>query len=111
MEVSGLGQGRQNANTVSETKAPSKIEPVKGEAQREKIGEKEVSKAVDKLNKLFEDKATHVQYEIYGKSHNITIRIIDDKTNQVIKEIPPKKLIDFVDKLCQMAGILLDEKA
>ena len=117
MEVSGVGQGRQSTNTET-TKASNgpdtKIAAaasVKTEAPMQTVSEKEVRKAVEKLNVLFEDKSTHVQYEVYGKFHNITIRIIDDKTDQVIKEIPPKKLIDMVDKLCQMAGILVDEKA
>jgi len=118
MEVGISSQGGLNTstNTVKasnniETTTTSISKSTVKEKVTEKVSEKEVSKAVDKLNKLFEDKSTHVQYEVYGKFHNITIRIIDDKTDQVIKEIPPKKLIDMVDKLCEMAGILVDEKA
>lgn len=75
-----------------------------------KYDEDEVKKAIDKLNKLFEDKSTHVEYEVYGKFNDITISIIDDNTNSVIKEIPPKKLIDMVDKLCELAGMFVDDK-
>ena len=117
MEVSGLSQGRQSTNTEatkvsneSKTKI-SAVESIKTEAPKQRVSEKEVSKAVDKLNKLFEDKSTHVQYEVYGLSHNISIKIIDDKTEQVIKEIPSKKFIEMMDELCNLAGIMLDEKA
>lgn len=117
MEVSGVSQGRQSTNTeiakvskVAEKRAVA-TEQVKAEVPKQTVSEKEVSKAVDKLNKLFEDKATHVQYEVYGQSHNISIKIIDDKTDQVIKEIPSKKFIEMMDELCNLAGIMVDEKA
>lgn len=73
--------------------------------------EKDVKKAVDKLNKLLEDKSTHAEYEVCGKFRDLTIRIVDDNTKQVISEIPPKKVIEMVDKLCELAGMFLDQKA
>jgi flagellar protein FlaG len=76
-----------------------------------KIKEQDVKKAVDKLNKLFEDKSTHAEYEVYGKFKDITISIVDNNTKEVVKEIPPKKIIDMVDKLCELAGMFMDQKA
>jgi len=73
--------------------------------------EKEVKKAVNKLNTLFEGKQIHAEYEVYGRFHDITIRIVDDNTKEVIQEVPPKKIIDMIDKLCELAGVLVDEKA
>lgn len=77
----------------------------------EKVPEKQVAKAVNKLNTLLEGKQVHAEYEVYGKFHDITIRIVDDNTKQVIQEVPPKKIIDMIDKLCELAGVLVDEKA
>ncbi|QBD87556.1 flagellar protein FlaG [Clostridium tetani] len=71
----------------------------------------EAKKAADKLNKLFEDKSTYVEYEVYGKSKSITIKILDHKTKEIVKEIPPRKLIDMVDKLCELAGVFVDKRA
>ncbi len=114
MEVNGVSQGRLNLNTGTlqqQSAVEIKTSDSSDTNQQAKLSEKEVSKAVDKLNKLFEDKGTYVQYEVYGKFHNISIKILDEKTNEVIKEIPPKKLVEMVEKLCEMAGILVDEKA
>lgn len=76
-----------------------------------KVSEKEVQKAVNKLNTLFEDKQVHAEYEVYGKFHDITITIVDNNTKEVIQELPPKKIIDMINKLCELAGVLVDEKA
>lgn len=71
----------------------------------------DIKKATDKLNKLLEDKSTHVEYEVYGKSKSITIKILNNKTKEIVKEIPPKKIIDMVDKLCELAGVFVDQRA
>ncbi|MCH5138504.1 flagellar protein FlaG [Clostridiaceae bacterium UIB06] len=75
------------------------------------LSEKEVGKAVDKLNKLLEDNATHAEYEVYGKSKDLTVRIVNNKTKEVVQELPPKKIIDMIDKLCELAGLFVDKKA
>ena len=38
------------------------------------------------------------------------VRVIDNNTNEVINEIPNKKILDMVAKMCEMAGILVDKK-
>lgn len=134
MEVNASGQGRQSAfdydkqnssidsqnimqnnnssndinleNRTSQTDAYGKVN-----LQQRQVTEKEVKTAADKLNKLFEGKDTHVEYEFIGKSRTMSVKIIDDKTKDVIKEIPPKKIIEMIDKLCELAGIMVDEKA
>lgn len=126
MEVNIVSQGRHtatlNGNGVDslETVVPqssiSEVNIPKGESRGALTKDKdytldEVKKAADKLNKLFEDKSTYVEYEVYGKSKSITIKILDHKTKEVVKEIPPKKLIDMVDKLCELAGVFVDQKA
>ncbi|KZL94059.1 flagellar protein FlaG [Clostridium magnum] len=75
------------------------------------LTEKEVGKAVDKLNKLLEDKATHAEYEVYGKGKDLIVRIVDNKTKEVVQELPPKQIIDMIDKFCELAGMFVDKKA
>ncbi|WP_082174054.1 flagellar protein FlaG [Clostridium niameyense] len=123
MEVRISSQGRQmNANFIENNINDLMIKKndiqffnenaLKSEKIKdEKIDIKDLEKAVDKLNKLLDEKQTHIEYEVYGKFKDLTIKIINNKTNEIIKEIPPKKIIDMVDKLCEIAGILIDQKA
>lgn len=71
----------------------------------------EVNKAVDKLNKFMEDEDIHAEYEVHDKFNQIMIKIIDNKTKDVLLEVPPKKILDMVAKMCEMVGILVDKKA
>ena len=73
--------------------------------------EKEVENAVNKINKFLDGEGTHVQYEKHDVLNQMIIKVIDNNTNEVIKEIPSKKILDMVAKMCEMAGILVDKKA
>jgi len=71
----------------------------------------EIHKSVDKLNKFMEDEDIHAEYEVHDKLNQIMIKIVDNKTKDVVLEIPPKKILDMVAKMCEMVGILVDKKA
>lgn len=71
----------------------------------------DINKAVDKLNKFVEDEDIHAEYEVHDKFNQIMIKIIDNKTKDVLLEVPPKKILDMVAKMCEMVGILVDKKA
>ncbi|MCS4476469.1 flagellar protein FlaG [Clostridium botulinum] len=118
MEVKAMSQGRHQAYNSeivnSGTDLDKNIEKIKLDEKHstlDKESTREVKDSVDKLNKLLEGQDIRLEYEIYGKFRDLTIRLIDTKTKEVIKEIPPRKIIDMVAKLCEMAGVLIDEKA
>lgn len=130
MEVKGLGQGGQNTldyysvqiqnnntkdNAVDTDGMKYQTTGVQNKNTSETakdIDESKVKNAVDKINKLLEDKSTHVEYESHDLfKHDIIIKIVDNKTNQVVSEVPPRKLLDMVAKLCEIAGIFINQKA
>ncbi|MTI61561.1 MAG: flagellar protein FlaG [Firmicutes bacterium] len=51
-----------------------------------------------------------IEFSIHEATNKIMIKIIDNETAEVIKEIPAEKILDMLAKFCEMAGILLDEK-
>lgn len=124
MEVKDIGQGRQvsfdtsnnsestgiSTNTVSVNDSTVNVKSQVQGTESKNMDSKDTKKAVDKLNKLLEDTPTHLEYEIYGKLNSIMIKVVDDNTKEVIKEIPPKKIVDMVDKLCELAGLFMDKK-
>lgn len=95
---------RYGVNIV--TNSPQNEEKIIGKSN---INTNELQKAVDKANKVFND-STHLKFEIHDKTKDIMVKIINDETGEVIKEIPPKKIIDMVAKMCEIAGIIVDEK-
>lgn len=124
MEVKDIGQGRQvsfdtsnnsestgiSTNIVSVNDSTVNVKSQVQGTESKNMDSKDTKKAVDKLNKLLEDTPTHLEYEIYGKLNSVMIKVVDDNTKEVVKEIPPKKIVDMVDKLCELAGLFMDKK-
>lgn len=70
----------------------------------------ELKSAVGIANKVLFKNNTHLKFEIHEKTKEVMVRIVQDETGEVIKEIPPEKMLDLVAKLWEIAGIIVDEK-
>ena len=115
MDIGGINQSK-SIDLDNSYKAPESIKISRPTESNNPLNEKEnneieVKNAVSKINKVLEGEGTHLQYEKHDVLNEMIIRIIDNNTNEVIKEIPSKKILDMVAKMCEMAGILVDKKA
>lgn len=115
MDIGGINQSKP-LEVDKFYKAPQNTKISKVTESNNSLGEKEnneieVKNAVSKINKLLEGQGTHLQYEKHDVLNQMIIRVIDDNTKEVIKEIPSKKILDMVAKMCEMAGILMYKKA
>lgn len=116
MDVIKISQGvKAEIDTYTKPQEIQKIEYNKDEIEidnkKDEYSEKDIKKAVEKLNKFLEDDNTHAEYAVHDKFGDIMIKIVDDKTKAVIMEVPPKKILDLVAKLCESVGVVFDKKA
>lgn len=68
----------------------------------------QIKKAVSEINKRAVE--SEAVFGIHEKTNRITIKIVDKKTKDVIKEIPAEKTLDLIAKVWEMAGLMVDEK-
>lgn len=92
-----------NANNGGEQNGASKDGSQNGQVSNEMIRD-----AMKELTK----KSTSVQAEfgIHEETNRITIKMVDKKTKEVIKELPPEKMLDMIAKVWEYAGLVVDEK-
>ena len=64
--------------------------------------------AVSKANLRMEH--TRCEYYYHKKTNRVSIKVIDRDTDEVIREIPPEKSLDMLQKMWELAGMLVDEK-
>lgn len=69
-----------------------------------------VKEIVDGMNKFMEASPTAVKFEFHEKLNEYYVKIIDEKTKEVVREIPPKKMLDFYAAMTEFIGILVDKK-
>lgn len=72
--------------------------------------QKHLKETVEQANKALEGSGRHFKYEVHKPTNQVVISVVDDKTNQVITEIPAKKLLDVVGNLMELAGLFIDER-
>jgi len=58
--------------------------------------------------KAFEARRTHLRFEWHEELREYYVRVIDETTNEVIREVPPKKWLDLVAHMLEHLGLLLD---
>ncbi len=68
----------------------------------------QIKRAVENINKT----ATHTEavFGIHEGTNRVTIKIVDKDTKKVLKEFPPEKTLDMIEKVWEMAGLMVDEK-
>ena len=47
---------------------------------------------------------------IHKKTKQIMVKIIDTNTQEVIKEVPPEKILDMVASMMERAGLIVDRR-
>ena len=70
---------------------------------------RQIEEAVEKLKAKL-DVNTEAVFGIHEGTNRVMIKIIDKSTRDVIKEFPPEKTLDMIQKVWEMAGIMVDEK-
>ena len=98
-------------NNTKEKTAKTKESNQKEYAQNKRVlHEKDVFKAIEMANISLELPQTMFEFSIHEKTREIMVKVIDEGTGEVIREIPPEKILDMVAKMWEIAGILVDEK-
>lgn len=82
------------------------------ELQGEKIsiGEQQLFKNIEQAVKAMRGRPTELQFDVHEQTHLVAVKVKDKETGEVLREIPPEKSLDFIAKLWEMAGLIVDEK-
>ena len=93
---------------------PEKVQAESGETgknkdkDKESASEEQIKQAISEINRRARD--SEAVFGIHEKTNRVTIKIVDKKTKDVIKEVPAEKTLDLIAKAWELAGLLVDEK-
>ncbi|HHZ13616.1 MAG TPA: flagellar protein FlaG [Clostridiales bacterium] len=87
----------QNFRTID----PNRNEPIT-------IGELELIEAIERANKTLVGINTNFKFSIHEDTKAIMVKVINSETQEVIREIPPEKILDMVAKMWELAGLIVD---
>ncbi|MFC4557521.1 flagellar protein FlaG [Virgibacillus kekensis] len=93
------------------TSAMEKVDEIQKVLKEERAADSnEVKTVVDKLNEFTEPLRTNLRFEFHEKLEEYYVTVVNPHTDEVIKEIPPKKLLDMYAAMAEFMGVLVDEK-
>ncbi|SET23239.1 flagellar protein FlaG [[Clostridium] polysaccharolyticum] len=101
--VKGGLDNRQEAG--SSTSADRKKGSENSSADNRKIKD-----AIDKMNADMRFKRTGCEFTYHEECNRVSIKLYDVTTKEVIREIPSEDTIKMLEKLNEIAGLMIDEK-
>jgi flagellar protein FlaG len=74
------------------------------------ISDRVVIEAIERANRAISGANRRFEFSIHEKTKQIMVKVINSDTNELVREIPPEKILDMVARMWEMAGILVDER-
>jgi len=74
------------------------------------ISKDELEKAVEKVNEFLKPVQTSIQFELHEKLDEYYVKVINNDTKEVIREIPPKKMLDMYAAMAELIGLIVNER-
>jgi len=89
-------------------RAKQGLEEVQGKNNFPKTKIDEVLESFNDIMKIFN---VQLKFSVHEETKRIMVTIKDVETDKIIRQIPPKEILDMVARILEMVGILIDEKA
>lgn len=67
-----------------------------------------LKKAVENINKNLSN--SEAIFGIHDATNRVTIKIVDKDSKEVLRELPPEKILNMIAKVWELAGLMVDEK-
>ncbi|MER2126580.1 flagellar protein FlaG [Solibacillus sp.] len=69
-----------------------------------------LQEAVSMMNEILETNDNTSRFQYHEGLDRYYVTVVDKNTDEVVKEIPPKKLLDAFYEMQKMIGMIVDEK-
>lgn len=74
------------------------------------VHKSDVETVVNKINEFIEPLRTNLKFQFHEKLNEYYVTVVNPLTDEVIKEIPPKKMLDMYAEMAELMGIMIDQK-
>ena len=93
----------QSANPVNTTGKSSNTSDASSRNQ--------VASAVDKINQVIQASSQGVEFSINNDFNRLIVKVVDQQTNEVIRQIPSEEVLEIARSLDKLQGLLIRQTA
>lgn len=110
--TSGVNSGYvEAASTMAGGMQTGTMSGQSGEQMTEQEAERRLKGAIQHANNQIKHSGkTRCEFAYHEPTKRISIKVFDSETKEVIREIPAEETLQMVEKMWELAGILVDEK-
>ncbi len=103
-------QVNQPVQTMARTDSQPGNSEQESQARSNEADSNRLKSAVKRANDSLKSTRTRCEFSYHEETNRISIKIYDKDTEEVIREIPSEEALELVQKMYEMAGMLVDEK-
>lgn len=79
-------------------------------AEEQEISKDKLQNAVDTVNEFLQVNHNASKFVLHDGLDRYFVQVVNTQTDEVVKEIPPKKLLDAFYEMQKLLGMIVDEK-
>lgn len=72
--------------------------------------DQQIKQAIRDANNKMKTHRTTCEFSYHEETKRVSIKVLDEETKEVIREIPPEETLEMIEKMWELAGLLVDEK-
>lgn len=88
----------------------SEISNVKSSEKEHEVSKERLKNVITVMNEFLLPTNTSLKFEMHEELKKYFVKIVDSSTQEVVREIPPKKLLDMYAEMTRFVGLLVDKK-
>lgn len=97
----------QTAETPQVERAQKQVQKTQEEARP--VRKEDVQDAVGKINEFIDPLQTNLRFVYHEDLNEYYVTVVNPMTDEVVREIPPKKILDMYAAMNNIVGIVVDE--
>lgn len=96
----------KTSETIQKTVVQAKNET----EQKDDVSKHKLKEAVESINEFLHTQQKSSKFVFHEGLDKYYVKLVDAETDEVIKEIPPERLLNAFYEMQKMAGMIVDEK-
>ncbi|MEK5334316.1 flagellar protein FlaG [Lysinibacillus sp. FSL W8-0992] len=102
---------QKNSNEVTTNSVMLPInEKIEVKTEEQSVSKEKLQQAVDSVNEFLQLNHSASKFVFHEGLDRYFVQVVDTETEEVVKEIPPKKLLDAFYEMQKLVGMIVDEK-
>lgn len=109
-------QSSFESGSVGSSRIVTNIQPIHAPAQQvipekpQELTKRETKELTESMNQFLDSADVQLRFKYHEELNEYYVTIIDPVTEEVVREIPPKKLLDIHAAMKDFIGLLIDKK-